>query len=49
MPAVRYRSEWSDADGQDWRIEMNPHDGLTEFPAELGFETYFNHSRRSNW
>ena len=22
MPAVRYRSEWSDADGQDWRIDI---------------------------
>ncbi len=35
--------------GQDWRIEMNPHEGLSEFPPELGFETYFGHSRRSNW
>ncbi len=31
--------------GQDNRIEMNVHDGLSEFPPELGFETYFSHSR----
>lgn len=35
--------------GQDWRIEMNPTDGLTEFPPELGAETYFRHSRRQRW
>ncbi|MCP5532252.1 MAG: exosortase system-associated protein, TIGR04073 family [Akkermansiaceae bacterium] len=31
--------------GQDNRIEMNVHDGLSEFPPELGFETYFDHTR----
>ena len=31
--------------GEDNRIEMNVHDGLSEFPPELGFETYFDHSR----
>lgn len=31
--------------GSDWRIEMDPNDGLSEFPPELGFETYFQHSR----
>jgi putative exosortase-associated protein (TIGR04073 family) len=31
--------------GEDNRIEMNVHDGLSEFPPELGFETYFSHSR----
>jgi putative exosortase-associated protein (TIGR04073 family) len=31
--------------GEDNRIEMNVHDGLSEFPPELGFESYFNHSR----
>jgi putative exosortase-associated protein (TIGR04073 family) len=31
--------------GEDNRIEMNVHDGLSEFPPELGFETYFRHSR----
>lgn len=31
--------------GADNRIEMNPRDGLTEFPPELGFESYFSHSR----
>ena len=31
--------------GQDWRIEMNLTDGLSEVPPELGFETYFRHSR----
>lgn len=35
--------------GEDHRIEMNPHDGLSEFPPELGFETYFDHSRTQNW
>jgi putative exosortase-associated protein (TIGR04073 family) len=31
--------------GEDNRIEMNVHDGLSEFPPELGFESYFDHSR----
>jgi putative exosortase-associated protein (TIGR04073 family) len=31
--------------GEDNRIEMNVHDGLSEFPPELGFETAFDHSR----
>ncbi len=31
--------------GQDNRIEMDVHDGLSEFPPELGFETYFDHNR----
>lgn len=31
--------------GVDNRIEMNPHDGLSEFPPELGAESYFNHTR----
>ena len=31
--------------GEDNRIEMNVHDGLSEFPPELGFETYFDHTR----
>lgn len=31
--------------GEDNRIEMNVKDGLSEFPPELGFETYFSHSR----
>ena len=31
--------------GQDNRIEMNVHDGLSEFPPELGFEGYYNYSR----
>ena len=35
--------------GEDNRIEMNVHDGLSEFPPELGFETYFNHSRKQNF
>lgn len=35
--------------GEDHRIEMNPHDGLSEFPPELGFETYFDHSRTQRW
>lgn len=35
--------------GQDNRIEMNVHEGLSEFPPELGFETYFNHSRTQKY
>jgi putative exosortase-associated protein (TIGR04073 family) len=35
--------------GEDNRIEMNVHDGLSEFPPELGFETYFAHSRNQNF
>ncbi len=35
--------------GEDHRIEMNPHDGLSEFPPELGFETYFRHSRSQKY
>ncbi len=35
--------------GEDNRIEMNPHDGLSEFPAELGFEGGFQHSRAQKY
>lgn len=35
--------------GMDNRIEMDPTNGLSEFPPELGFESYFNHSRTQNW
>lgn len=35
--------------GQDNRIEMNVHDGLSEFPPELGAESYFSHSRRQSY
>ncbi|MEN8847420.1 MAG: exosortase system-associated protein, TIGR04073 family [Akkermansiaceae bacterium] len=31
--------------GSDDRIEMNPAQGLSEFPPELGAESYFSHSR----
>jgi len=31
--------------GQDNRIEMNPSDGLSEFPPELGAESYYRYSR----
>lgn len=34
--------------GEDHRIEMNPHDGLSEFPPTLGFEHYY-HSRTQKW
>ena len=30
-------------------FEMNVHDGLSEFPPELGFETYYAHSRQQNF
>ncbi len=35
--------------GEDNRIEMNPHDGLSEFPPELGFEGGFPHSRSQKY
>lgn len=35
--------------GEDNRIEMNVHDGLSEFPPELGFETYYSHSRNQRF
>ena len=31
--------------GQDNRIEMNVHEGLSEFPPELGAESYYAHAR----
>ena len=31
--------------GQDNHIEMDVYGGLSEFPPELGFETYYNHTR----
>lgn len=35
--------------GQDNRIEMNVHEGLSEFPPELGFETYYTHTRTQGY
>lgn len=35
--------------GMDNRIEMNVHDGLSEFPPELGFESYYRHSRTQKY
>ena len=35
--------------GQDNHIEMNPHEGLSEFPPELGFETYYSHTRSQSY
>jgi putative exosortase-associated protein (TIGR04073 family) len=35
--------------GEDNRIEMNVHDGLSEFPPELGFETYYGHVRTNTY
>ena len=35
--------------GEDNRIQMNVHDGLSEFPPELGFETYFGHTRAQRY
>jgi putative exosortase-associated protein (TIGR04073 family) len=35
--------------GQDGRIEMSPTHGLSEFPPELGFETYYSHARSQTW
>jgi putative exosortase-associated protein (TIGR04073 family) len=35
--------------GQDNRIEMNVHEGLSEFPPELGFESYYSHVRSKSY
>lgn len=35
--------------GMDNRQQMNPTDGLSEFPPELGFETYFMHTRSQTY
>lgn len=35
--------------GEDNRIEMNPHDGLSEFPPELGFDGGYKHSRAQRY
>ncbi|MEI6654560.1 MAG: exosortase system-associated protein, TIGR04073 family [Verrucomicrobiota bacterium] len=35
--------------GEDNRIEMNVADGLSEFPPELGFETYFKYARTQGY
>lgn len=31
--------------GQDNRLEMNTHEGLSEFPPELGYEGYYGYNR----
>jgi putative exosortase-associated protein (TIGR04073 family) len=35
--------------GMDNRQEMNPTNGLSEFPPELGFETYYTYSRSQGY
>lgn len=35
--------------GQDGRIEMNPTDGLSEFPPELGAASHYSYSRKQKW
>ncbi len=35
--------------GEDNRIEMNVHDGLSEFPPELGPDGGWSHSRSQNY
>ncbi len=35
--------------GQDNRIEMNVHDGLSEFPPELGAESYYSYNRSQSF
>lgn len=35
--------------GVDNHIEMDPTNGLSEFPPELGFETHFRHSRTQGY
>ena len=35
--------------GQDNNIGMNVHEGLSEFPPELGFETYYSYTRSQSF
>ncbi len=35
--------------GEDNRIQMNPHDGLSEFPPELGFDGGYDHVRTQKY
>ncbi len=35
--------------GRDNRIEMNPTQGLSEFPPELGFESYYRYTRTQKY
>jgi putative exosortase-associated protein (TIGR04073 family) len=35
--------------GEDNRIEMNVHDGLSEFPPQLGAECYYSYSRAQSF
>jgi putative exosortase-associated protein (TIGR04073 family) len=35
--------------GQDNRIDMNVYQGLSEFPPELGFESYYGHVRSQGY
>lgn len=35
--------------GVDNRVDMNVYDGLSEFPPELGAESYFGHVRRQKY
>ncbi len=35
--------------GKDARIEVNPTSGFTEFPPELGAESYYSHTRSTQW
>ena len=35
--------------GEDNRIEMNPHDGLSEFPPELGFDGGYPYVRSQKY
>ena len=35
--------------GEDNRIQMNPHDGLSEFPPQLGSESQFYHTRTQSY
>lgn len=35
--------------GQDNRIDMNVHEGFSEFPPELGFESYYSHVRSNSY
>lgn len=40
-----YKPPYQGNCGQSGSIDYNPEGGLTEFPPELGFQSYYNYSR----
>ena len=43
-----YRPPYQGNCGQSGLIEYNPEGGLSEFPPELGFQSYYNYSREQD-